>query len=179
MRGEELGVRQVGKAPVFGTGIRRFESCTPSQPTPSAVFLLHSLPVPAKRGVKVSAKGLFRFEHDIFPEKEYLRFMPIYEYKHNDDASCSLGFVFEVEHPISDNALQTCPQCGAPVHRLISLVNVNTPKTNSELKGMGFAKLVKRDDGIYENVTALNKESKVWDANKPETFPDIKSRISD
>ena len=44
---------------------------------------------------------------------------------------------------------------------------------------MGFTKLVKRDDGIYENVTATGKESKYWDAAKPETRPDLKSKISD
>jgi hypothetical protein len=44
---------------------------------------------------------------------------------------------------------------------------------------MGFTKLVKRDNGIYENVTATGKESRYWDASKPETKPDLKSKISD
>ena len=57
--------------------------------------------------------------------------------------------------------------------RLISLVSVNTPKGNSDLKNMGFTKLVKRDDGVYENVTATGKESRYWDADKPETRPDL------
>ena len=30
-----------------------------------------------------------------------------------------------------------------------------------------------------QNVTATGKESKIWDKNKPETMPDLKSKISD
>ena len=104
--------------------------------------------------------------------------MAVYEYEHTGKA-CQVGKVFEVEHPISDDALTECPQCGQPVRRLISRVFVSTPKTNSELKSMGFTKLVKRDQGVYENVTRSGNESRYMEADKPETMPNLKGKIGD
>ncbi len=86
--------------------------------------------------------------------------MAIYEYEHLEEA-CSLGKVFEHIQSISEDALQACPECGKPVRRLISMVSINTPKTNSELKQMGFSKLVRRDKGVYENVTAQDGEKRI------------------
>ena len=104
--------------------------------------------------------------------------MPIYEYEHLGKG-CEQGKRFEVQQRIYSDKFTHCPYCGGKVRRLISLVSVNTPKGNSDLKNLGFTKLVKRDDGIYENVTATGKESRIWDASKPETKPDLKSKISD
>ncbi len=104
--------------------------------------------------------------------------MPVYEYEHIGDG-CPLGKVFELRQAIYSAKFQECPECGQAVKRLISLVSINTPKTNSDLKNLGFTKLVKRDDGVYENVTATGKESKIWDASKPETMPNIKGKIGD
>jgi len=104
--------------------------------------------------------------------------MPIYTYKHTGPA-CEAGVRFDVEQSIRDEKLQTCPRCGGEVTRLISRVFVATPTTNSELKNMGFTKLVKRDDGVYENVTRTDKESRYFEPGKAETMPDLKSRISD
>jgi hypothetical protein len=56
---------------------------------------------------------------------------------------------------------------------------VNTPKTNSELRDLGFTKLVRRDEGVYENVTARSRDSRYMIRGKPETIPDIKKTISD
>jgi hypothetical protein len=44
---------------------------------------------------------------------------------------------------------------------------------------MGFSKLVKRDDGVYENVTASDKESRVVKAGDRSTYPDFKSKVGD
>ncbi len=104
--------------------------------------------------------------------------MPIYEYEHEDQA-CSLGTQFECKQSINSDKLTECPNCGGKIKRLISLVSVCTPKGNSDLKNLGFTKLVKKDTGIYENVTATGNESRIWDASKPETMPDIKSKIED
>ena len=104
--------------------------------------------------------------------------VPVYEYEHLDKA-CARGKCFEVRQSMSSEKLTQCPDCGREVKRLISLVSINTPKGNSNLKNMGFTKLVKRDNGIYENVTATGKESRYWDASKPETMPDLKSKIED
>lgn len=104
--------------------------------------------------------------------------MPLYEYQH-DQEPCRLGKVFEWTQRIKDDALTACPECGGPVHRLISRTYVSTPQGNSDLKSMGFTKLVKRDTGVYENVTALDGESRYMEAGKPETMPNLKKKISD
>ena len=91
----------------------------------------------------------------------------------------SMVNVLKCNSQYSSDKFTRCPYCEQEVRRLISLVSVNTPKGNSDLKNMGFTKLVKRDNGVYENVTATGKESRYWDAGKPETRPDLKSKISD
>ena len=105
--------------------------------------------------------------------------MPVYEYKHEEKGCSELGDRFEILQKISDDPLKVCPKCQRPVRRLIPLINISTPKSDSEYKEMGFAKLVRRDTGVYENVTALDGESRFFEADKPETMPDIKRRISD
>ena len=104
--------------------------------------------------------------------------MPVYEYAHID-SGCELGQEFEHTQSIKDDALETCPRCGKPVKRLISRPFISTPQSNSDLKNMGFTKLVKRDTGVYENVTAHQNESRYMLADKPETMPKLKGRISD
>lgn len=104
--------------------------------------------------------------------------MPIYEYKHVK-GTCPIGEVFEVEQSIRDEPLTKCPNCGEPVRKVIPKTNISTAKTDSELRDLGFTKLVRRDDGVYENVTARNGESKVMHGNKPETYPNLKRTIRD
>jgi hypothetical protein len=65
------------------------------------------------------------------------------------------------------------------VRKLISRPNISTPRTNTELKDLGFTKLVKRDDGVYENVTARDGDSKFVHRDRPETLPNLKKTISD
>jgi len=104
--------------------------------------------------------------------------MPIYEYQHLKEI-CMRGKIFEVTRSIYDSPLTACPDCGEPVRKVLSITNINTPKTNSELKDMGFTKLVRRDDGVYENVTARDGESKVMHGDRPETYPNLKKTIRD
>jgi len=104
--------------------------------------------------------------------------MAIYEYEHKNKP-CGLGKIFEITQSMKDNPLTQCPECGTPVKRIMSITNINTPKTNSELKDMGFTKLVKRDTGVYENMTARYNDSKIVYRDKPETLPNLKKTISD
>ena len=104
--------------------------------------------------------------------------MAIYEYEHMAEG-CDRGRVFEVAQSIHDAPLSACPTCGRPVRKLISLVGISTPKTNAELKDLGFTKLVKRDDGVYENVTARQGESRYMERGKPETMPNLSKNIRD
>jgi len=104
--------------------------------------------------------------------------MPVYEYEHVED-DCSLGKVFSLTQSIHDKPLSRCPACEGPVKKIISMAYISTPKGNSELKDMGFTKLVRRDDGVYENVTARDGDSKVVVRDKPETLPNLSKTIRD
>lgn len=104
--------------------------------------------------------------------------MAVYEYEHQQKA-CELGEIFEVEQEMREPALERCPQCGGPLRRLISRVYVSTPKGNSDYKNMGFTKLVRRDSGVYENVTATEGESRYVYEDKPETLPKLKKKVGD
>lgn len=103
--------------------------------------------------------------------------MPVYEYEHTG-AACEWGAVFEIRQSINDPALQVCPQCQGAVRKLISRTNISSSKSNAELRDLGFTKLVKRDDGVYENVTARNGDSRYMIKGKPETIPDVSKTIS-
>lgn len=104
--------------------------------------------------------------------------MPVYEYEHTALA-CRLGTTFEVRQSIHDAPLACCPECGQPVKKLISRTNISTPRSNAELKDLGFTKLVKRDDGVYENVTARDGDSRYVVRDKPETLPNLSKTIGD
>jgi putative FmdB family regulatory protein len=104
--------------------------------------------------------------------------MPVYEYEHQGEG-CRLGKHFDWEQPISSARLEACPECGAPIKRLISRTFLSSPKGDSELRDMGFTKLVKRETGVYENVTRRGNDARYMEAGKSDTLPDLKKTISD
>jgi len=106
--------------------------------------------------------------------------MPNYHYSHeNPSKDCPKGQEFVFFQSMQDEALSVCPECKLPVSRIIVPSYVHTPQSDSDLRDKGFAKLVKRSDGTYENVTALSHESKTWNPQDSSTMPDIASRIND
>ena len=110
--------------------------------------------------------------------------MPVYEYEHIQQSetaagSCSHGRIFEVKQSIHDAPLTSCPHCEAPVKRILSAAFISSQKSDGELRDLGFTKLVKRDDGVYENVTRRSGESRYMHRDKPETMPHIHKTISD
>jgi putative FmdB family regulatory protein len=104
--------------------------------------------------------------------------MPVYEYEHTAPP-CRLGRVFEQRQSLDENALTRCPCCGGGIRKVISRTHVNTPRTNSELRDLGFTKLVRRDEGVYENVTARGRDGRYMIRGKPETIPDVTKTIAD
>jgi putative FmdB family regulatory protein len=104
--------------------------------------------------------------------------MPVYEYEHLK-VPCTLGKVFDHSQSIHDKQLTRCPHCSGPVQKIISSINISCPKTNSELRDLGFTKLVKRDDGVYENVTHRDGDSRYMIKGKPETIPNMNKTIRD
>jgi hypothetical protein len=67
----------------------------------------------------------------------------------------------------------------APVRRLLAPPHINVPIGNSRLKEAGFTKLVKRDQGVYENVTALDDEARYMKAGDASTLPRLDKKIGD
>lgn len=112
--------------------------------------------------------------------------MPTYEYFCPDN-----GKYVEVEHGMGETITtwgvlaekagidpgRTNP--AAPVKRVFSAPGIASPLSNSRLKELGFTKLVKRDKGVYENVTATGNEKRYMKAGDPTSVPDIKRKIRD
>jgi hypothetical protein len=90
-----------------------------------------------------------------------------------------MGKVFDLRQSLADVPIKVCPHCKGPVQKIISQINISCPKTNGELRDLGFTKLVKRDDGVYENVTARDGDSRYMQRGKPDTIPDLSKTIAD
>ena len=90
-----------------------------------------------------------------------------------------MGKIFDLQQSLSDDPVKICPQCGEPVQKIVSKINISCPKSNRELRDLGFTKLVKRDDGVYENVTARDGDSRYMERGREETIPDLSKTISD
>jgi len=113
--------------------------------------------------------------------------MPVYEYhceangrtvqvSHPMDADLSIwGEVcFVARIPLGD----TDPD--APVRRVLTSAPAgHVPTGNTTLKEKGFTKLVKRDEGVYENVTATDDEARYMKAGDPSTRPHIHKKVGD
>ncbi len=66
------------------------------------------------------------------------------------------------------------------VRRIISCApQVRIPVGNSKLKEKGFTKLVRRDQGVYENVTATGSEKRYFRSDDPTSMPHIHKKIED
>ena len=112
--------------------------------------------------------------------------MPTYEYYCPENEA-----VVEVLHGIHERVTtwgELCQLTGKPVgetpqnaavRKMISAPGLAFPKTNTELKNLGFTKLVKREKGVYENVTAAEGESRYMKSDDPSTMPNFKKKIGD
>jgi putative FmdB family regulatory protein len=72
--------------------------------------------------------------------------MPIYEYK------CENGHVFDVMQKLSEAPLTTCPECGAPVRKVLHPVSI-------AFKGSGFYSTDYKGAGSQKTETTNNGES--------------------
>jgi hypothetical protein len=112
--------------------------------------------------------------------------MPAYEYE------CPLqGKSYEVVHGM-DTVIKTwgdlCAVAGmdlgdtpaeVAVRKLMPLPGISCPTGDTKYKEMGFTKLVRREQGVYENVTATGSESRYMKANDPSTMPHLHKKITD
>src|SRR3954449_12018165 len=100
--------------------------------------------------------------------------MPRYDY-----VCPANGRVFEVRHSISERLRTWGEVCDraqepagdtpadAPVELVVHAPALGFPRGDSQLKSQGVTKLVRRDGGVYENVTASDGESRYVSADNP------------
>lgn len=113
--------------------------------------------------------------------------MPRYDYCCDDN-----GRVVEVIHKVNERCStwgEICARANidpgdtdpaTPVRKIVTHAPMaNTPVSDSHLKNLGFTKLVRRDDGVYENVTRSGTESRYVRPGQPETLPHFHKKISD
>jgi hypothetical protein len=111
--------------------------------------------------------------------------MPNYDYLCEDNDQ-----TIEVNHGINDKLKTWGEVCFtsqiplgktdplAPVRLVIRPIAISFPTGNSKLKENGFTKLVKRDDGIYENMTASDGEKRYMKAGDKSSMPHLHKKIS-
>ena len=82
--------------------------------------------------------------------------MPLYVYEAKDEANacarCRAGF--EVTQSLKDDRLTACPDCGAPIYRVIQAPGLTHSKTDLHYraKRAGFHTLKKVSKGEYEKI---------------------------
>jgi hypothetical protein len=113
--------------------------------------------------------------------------MPRYDYLCKANSQ-----VVEVTHSISEKMKNWGEVCelasldlgdvsaDEPVEKIILTAPMaNTPIGDAGIKDLGFTKLVKRDDGVYENVTRTGTESRYAVAGDPSTMPHLSKKLGD
>lgn len=112
--------------------------------------------------------------------------MPTYDYLCEDN-----GQVVQVRHPMSvviRNWGELCfaaqvpmgnTDFEAPVRKMMGAAAIAIPTGNSTLKNAGFTKLVKRDEGVYENVTATGSEKRYMRRGDPTSMPHLHKKVGD
>lgn len=80
--------------------------------------------------------------------------MPIYEYAAVNQGCAHCEAHFDVRQKLSDAELIACPQCGAPVKRVLSAPNVAIGNAHvlkeSNVAKKGFTQYRRAGKGVYE-----------------------------
>ena len=112
--------------------------------------------------------------------------MPRYDYHCPDNDN-----IVEVRHGINERLKTWGELCEraridpapTPLDALVELVvyapALSFPQGDSALKSLGFSKLVRRDSGVYENVTARDGQSKIVSADTPASALNLGSSVGD
>ena len=104
--------------------------------------------------------------------------MPLYTYECSNP-KCPSGGQFTARQLMREEPLDRCPACGEAAERIITPIGLAAPLGDTRYRDLGFTKLVRRDKGVYENVTASDGESRYYEADKPETMPHLHKKITD
>lgn len=80
--------------------------------------------------------------------------MPTYVYRASGEESCRYcAYQFERRQGINDPRLQCCPECGAPVRRVLTPPNLAAPAPDTSPENIakkGFTQYRKVEKGVYE-----------------------------
>jgi len=80
--------------------------------------------------------------------------MPIYTYQASESAHCShCREVFEIRQRIDEDRLVACPECGAPVRRVITppaLTTSGPDMSTDNIERHGFTQYRRAGKGVYE-----------------------------
>ena len=126
----------------------------------------------------------FRVKVRVMPHGK--RSMPSYDYYCETN-----GETIEVRHGVDQKITTWGELCFAaqvplgetdffaPVRKVLSAPGIALPTGNAKLKEVGFTKLVKRDDGVYENVTRSGSEERYMKAGDAESLPHIHKKVGD
>jgi hypothetical protein len=94
--------------------------------------------------------------------------MPVYDYfcpSNNQKLEVSHSMSLEVSTWGQLCEIAKCEPGDTPpdaiVRRLLSAPRLMKPTSDTDYKNQGFSKYVKRDEGVYENVTAKDGESRI------------------
>lgn len=112
--------------------------------------------------------------------------MPRYDYHCPQN-----NFVVEVRHGVNERIKTWGELCeramigpegtplDAPVELVVHAPALSFPQGDSALKSMGFSKLVRRDSGVYENVTARDGQTRIVSADTPAAGLNLGSSVGD
>lgn len=112
--------------------------------------------------------------------------MPRYDYHCPDN-----DFIVEVRHGVNERLKTWGELCeraligsegtplDAPVELVVYAPALLFPKGDSALKNLGFTKLVRRETGVYENVTAQEGQAKIVSADNPASALNLGSTLGD
>lgn len=97
--------------------------------------------------------------------------MPIYEYIAVSNGCALCVARFERLQKMTDSALNMCPQCGAPVQRVISAAQVvsgQSQRLKEEHIGKhGFTQYKRAGQGVYEKTVGSGPDYISSDSNMP------------
>lgn len=112
--------------------------------------------------------------------------MPRYDYHCPDN-----DYIVEVRHGVDERIKTWGDLCeramigprgtpaDAPVELVVHPPALSFPKGDVALKNMGFSKLVRRETGVYENVTAQDGQAKIVSADNPASGLNLGATIGD
>ena len=94
--------------------------------------------------------------------------MPLYDYAPVSGECERCGGRFEVMQRVADPKLERCPECAAPVARLISKAALGGKYavTESKIRSSGLTRYTRAEDGVYERTAGSGGPATIFRGKK-------------